>query len=135
LTNCAAQHVRRGRYGNESAGTDRSDGRRRVGIPVSVRDKGRRLRKQDHALPGNEGAFEPGDLREISCGENEDTWHRRLSSLSSRVCDRRYVGRGVLKNREARDHGLSRSSADLWKRAWARVSGCRVGREDASGGV
>ena len=52
----AAQHVRRGQHRHQPAGPDRPlrDRGRRVQVPL--RRQGRRLRQQDHALAGDEGA-------------------------------------------------------------------------------
>ena len=88
--------------GHEPAGADRPLRDGRDGVPLPDGRQGRRLGEQDVPLPGDEGAPQPGEPREVPDREDEDARHRRLPALSPRLRDRRHLGRGVPQDGQAR---------------------------------
>src|SRR5208283_5481178 len=73
LSNRASDHVRREKFRQQSSGSDRHLRDRRGGIQVPVRSQRWWFGQQEYALPGNQGALEPGEPREeigrASCRE------------------------------------------------------------------
>ena len=65
LPDRGARHVRGDQHRHQPAGPDRHPGHRRRLLQVPLHGQGRRLRQQDHALPGDQGAAHPGKPGEV----------------------------------------------------------------------
>ena len=62
------------------------------GIQVPVHGQRRWFGQQEYALPGNEGAFEPGEPRKIPGRKDEVSRYGRMPALPCSLRNRRHVG-------------------------------------------
>ena len=122
-------HVRRGQLRDEPPRADRPLRDGRHGVQVPLRREGRRLGEQDVPLPGDEGAPQPGQPREVPRREDEDARHRGVPAVPPRVRRRRDVGRGVPQDRQARLHRLPRPPPDDGQQGGTGVPRPRAGGE------
>ena len=95
--------VRRGQLRHEPAGADRHLRRpTATSYHFLFVAKGGGSANKTLPLPGDEGAPQPGEPREVPRREDADARHRRLPALPPRLRHRRHLGRGVPEDGQAR---------------------------------
>ena len=97
---------------DEPAGTDRYLRRSWGEVRVPLRRQGGRVGQQVDALPGDQGPAQPREPRSVPRPEASLARHGGVPAVSPGGRDRGDLGRGDDEDREARQHGSPRLSAD-----------------------